>query len=68
MSEVSRICQEALSHLVPSLDCLLIKKLYNILSLTTGYDDVERTTYLEQLSFAMVLKQQMIMRLLKEER
>eukprot|EP00794_Sanderia_malayensis_P003809 gene3809-4336_t len=68
LDEVEKLCCDALAFLVPCLDCLLIKKIYNLLSLISGYKDVEKTSYLEHLSFATVLKEQMFLRSIKDQR
>ena len=68
IKNLSEVCVEALSLLVSDLDCMLIKKFYQVLGLISGYRDIHQTVYLEQLAFSRSLHQQLLVRTLKNTR
>ena len=66
--DLKNMCHEALSYLVPSIHCLQIKELYELLSIVTGHLCPIQAAYIEALSFARSLSQQLLVRNVKKTR
>ena len=68
IEDLRNMCHEALSYLVPSINCLQIKELYELLSIVTGHLFPIQAAYAEALSFGRSLSQQLLVRNVKKAR